>query len=93
MNEVPSPPGLLFDLDGVLYVGKEVIPGAIETVTKLREQFTCRSSPTPARFHWLPCNTRSTPWASISHPRKSSARRKPHCAILNSNATPPAASC
>ena len=34
--------GLLFDLDGVLYVGKEVIPDAIETVAKLREHFTCR---------------------------------------------------
>ena len=42
MNVHPSPDGLLFDLDGVLYVGKEVIPGAIETVAKLREQFTCR---------------------------------------------------
>lgn len=42
MNSTPSPRGLLFDLDGVLYVGKEVIPGAIETVAKLREQFTCR---------------------------------------------------
>lgn len=42
MNKVSSPRGLLFDLDGVLYVGKEVIPGAIETVTKLSEQFTCR---------------------------------------------------
>jgi len=42
MNATPYPQGLLFDLDGVLYVGKEVVPGAIETVAKLREQFTCR---------------------------------------------------
>jgi len=39
MNSIPSPQGLLFDLDGVLYVGKEIIPGAIETVAKLREHF------------------------------------------------------
>lgn len=40
MNHCPQ--GLLFDLDGVLYVGKEVIPGAIETIAKLRRHFTCR---------------------------------------------------
>lgn len=28
---------VLFDLDGVLYIGKEVIPGAIETVEQLRK--------------------------------------------------------
>jgi HAD superfamily hydrolase (TIGR01458 family) len=42
MNATHTPQGLLFDLDGVLYVGKEVIPGAIETVAKLRERFICR---------------------------------------------------
>jgi HAD superfamily hydrolase (TIGR01458 family) len=42
MNATPSPQGLLFDLDGVLYVGKEVIFGAIATIAELREQFTCR---------------------------------------------------
>lgn len=42
MRAIPSPRGLLFDLDGVLYVGKQVIPCAIETVIKLRQQFTCR---------------------------------------------------
>lgn len=42
MNAILSPRGLLFDLDGVLYVGKEVIHSAIETIAKLREQFTCR---------------------------------------------------
>lgn len=42
MNDNSSTTGLLFDLDGVLYVSKEVIPGAIETITRLREQFTCR---------------------------------------------------
>jgi len=42
MQATSSPRGLLFDLDGVLYVGKEISPGAIETVATLREQFTCR---------------------------------------------------
>jgi HAD superfamily hydrolase (TIGR01458 family) len=42
MNFVSKLHALLFDLDGVLYIGKEVIPGAIETVTKLRDRFTCR---------------------------------------------------
>jgi HAD superfamily hydrolase (TIGR01458 family) len=42
MNSSPTPRGLLFDLDGVLYVGKGVIPSAIETVSKLCEHFTCR---------------------------------------------------
>ena len=42
MINIPTPHGLLFDLDGVLYVGKEVIPGAIDTVARLHEQFTCR---------------------------------------------------
>jgi len=42
MDNISSPLGLLIHLDGVLYVGKEVILGAIETVAKLREQFTCR---------------------------------------------------
>ncbi|HYD34239.1 MAG TPA: TIGR01458 family HAD-type hydrolase, partial [Methylophilaceae bacterium] len=42
MNEAPTPRGLLFDLDGVLYVGKEVIPDANETVASLREHFACR---------------------------------------------------
>ena len=30
--------GVLFDIDGVLYVGKEVIPGAIETVAMLKQR-------------------------------------------------------
>ena len=42
MDSSPETHGLLFDLDGVLYVGKEVILGAIETIAKLRQQFTCR---------------------------------------------------
>jgi HAD superfamily hydrolase (TIGR01458 family) len=42
MKEKSFTSGLLFDLDGVLYVGKEVIPGAIETIARLRENFTCR---------------------------------------------------
>lgn len=42
MSALSFPRGLLFDLDGVLYVGKEVIPGAIKTVASLREKFPCR---------------------------------------------------
>lgn len=35
--------GLLFDIDGVLYVGDQVIPGAIETIAALKaRQFPCR---------------------------------------------------
>ena len=42
MKETAFLHGLLFDLDGVLYVGKKVIPGAFATVAKLRQQFICR---------------------------------------------------
>lgn len=34
--------GLLIDLEGVLYVGDDLIPGAIETITKLSERFSIR---------------------------------------------------
>ncbi|MEX0618031.1 MAG: TIGR01458 family HAD-type hydrolase [Pseudohongiellaceae bacterium] len=35
--------GLLFDLDGVLYVGNDVIPGALETLGKIRRaKIPCR---------------------------------------------------
>ncbi|MFA5983505.1 MAG: TIGR01458 family HAD-type hydrolase [Methylococcaceae bacterium] len=39
---LPSIKGLLFDLDGVLYIGQNVIPGAIEALQKIRN-------------HGLPC--------------------------------------
>ncbi|MGB0372270.1 MAG: TIGR01458 family HAD-type hydrolase [Opitutales bacterium] len=38
MSKADKISGLLVDLDGVLYVGGEVIPGAIEALDKLREQ-------------------------------------------------------
>ena len=38
MQILDSIQGVLFDIDGVLYVGKEVIPGAIETVALLRQR-------------------------------------------------------
>ncbi len=34
--------GLLLDIDGVLYVGDEPIPGAVETLKELREKFQVR---------------------------------------------------
>ena len=35
--------GVLFDLDGVLYIGSKVIDGAIEAVNKIRASgFQCR---------------------------------------------------
>lgn len=36
MSISPTVKGILFDLDGVLYVGSQVIPGAIESVEKIR---------------------------------------------------------
>ena len=42
MTAISIPRGLLFDLDGVLYVAKDAIPGAITTVARLRQHFTCR---------------------------------------------------
>jgi len=70
MNEVSSSRGLLFDLDGVLYVGKEAIPGAIETVQSCASSSPAALSPTPVRFRWLRCSTRSTLWASIIQPEE-----------------------
>src|SRR4051794_975584 len=38
MPELPSPPeALLLDIDGVLHVGREPIPGAIEALAELRD--------------------------------------------------------
>ncbi len=34
--------GILFDLDGVLYVGNQPIAGAIAAVAELRQRYTCR---------------------------------------------------
>ena len=34
--------GLLIDLEGVLYVGDELIPHSIETIKKLKERFLIR---------------------------------------------------
>lgn len=43
MHHIKSIKGILFDLDGVLYIGKEPIAGAIEAVNKIREQgYQCR---------------------------------------------------
>lgn len=43
MNALPAIRGILFDLDGVLYVGAEVIDGALEAVARIRASgMTCR---------------------------------------------------
>ena len=43
MHHIKSIKGIFFDLDGVLYIGKEPIAGAIEAVDKIREQgYQCR---------------------------------------------------
>ena len=43
MHHIKSIKGILFDLDGVLYIGKEPIVGAIEAVDKIREEgYQCR---------------------------------------------------
>lgn len=43
MNSFTSAKGVLFDLDGVLYIGSRAIEGAIESVNKIRAQgITCR---------------------------------------------------
>ncbi len=43
MNSFTSAKGVLFDLDGVLYIGSHAIEGAIESVNKIRAQsITCR---------------------------------------------------
>jgi len=44
MNNLPKIKGLLFDLDGVLYVGSRVIEGAIDAVERIR------ASGIPCRF-------------------------------------------
>jgi HAD superfamily hydrolase (TIGR01458 family) len=44
MNTLSSIKGILFDLDGVLYVGSKAIEGAIETIEKIR------ASGMPCRF-------------------------------------------
>ena len=43
MNALPAIRGILFDLDGVLYVGAEAIDGALETVARIRASgMACR---------------------------------------------------
>lgn len=43
MNSFTSTKGVLFDLDGVLYIGSRAIEGAIEAVNKIQAQgITCR---------------------------------------------------
>lgn len=43
MHSFTSAKGVLFDLDGVLYIGSHAIEGAIESVNKIRAQgITCR---------------------------------------------------
>jgi ribonucleotide monophosphatase NagD (HAD superfamily) len=43
MNDFPEIKGLLFDLDGVLYVGSRVIEGAIDAVGRIRASgISCR---------------------------------------------------
>jgi HAD superfamily hydrolase (TIGR01458 family) len=43
MNSFTSTKGVLFDLDGVLYIGSRAIEGAIESVNKIQAQgITCR---------------------------------------------------
>lgn len=43
MDTLPSIKGVLFDLDGVLYVGSKAIEGAVRAVTKIRNsQIQCR---------------------------------------------------
>ena len=43
MNDFSNIKGVLFDLDGVLYVGNQAIPGAIEAVKQIRAAgLTCR---------------------------------------------------
>lgn len=37
MRPIPNIKAVLFDLDGVLFVGKKLIPGAVETVERLRQ--------------------------------------------------------
>ena len=44
MNDFPEIKGLLFDLDGVLYVGSRVIEGAVDAVARIR------ASGIPCRF-------------------------------------------
>ena len=76
---------VLIDIDGVLTVSWEPLPGAVEAVEALRERRTCRSrwSPTPPR---APAPGSPRPWptpASRSGPTTSSApppRRPPTCA-------------
>lgn len=43
MTTLATAKGILFDLDGVLYVGSNAIPGAVEAVAKMRHsQIQCR---------------------------------------------------
>jgi ribonucleotide monophosphatase NagD (HAD superfamily) len=43
MHHVKSIKGILFDLDGVLYIGKKPIQGAIQAINKIRTQgYQCR---------------------------------------------------
>lgn len=42
-NQFPDSTGIMFDLDGVFYIGDSVIPGAVETLMRLREKkIPCR---------------------------------------------------
>ncbi len=44
--------GVVMDIDGVLYRGTEVLPGAVETIELLREnRYGCLSSLLPALAH------------------------------------------
>lgn len=38
MDRIDNIEGVLFDLDGVLYVGDKLIPGAVETIEKLKKR-------------------------------------------------------
>jgi ribonucleotide monophosphatase NagD (HAD superfamily) len=43
MTDLSLLSGILFDLDGVLYVGSRLIDGAIETVTEIKQRgYRCR---------------------------------------------------
>lgn len=78
MNTLSTIKGMLFDLDGVLYVGSKAIQGAAEAVQKIRYRAVCHAalSLTPARYRWHRCNKKSMPWDSQFLPMKLSAPPK-----------------
>lgn len=94
MSNLRSIKAVLFDLDGVLYIGKQLIPGALATVSRLREaglsvRFVTNTSTLSLEalqqklnafgFNTVPEEIMSAPQATIEYLKK---QPKPVCKLL-----------